>query len=203
VVSLPSYRETLREYIRQNALPPDKFSHQERLYALTARLGEGRVYDDEVVYAAVWLHDLGVFIGHRPDDPAGLASWDHVVYVCRRAPELLREFRFPEPKIPHVLQVIRTHQPKDQPESLEATLVRDADILEQLGAVGILRTVSKVGRDTRFIRFSDALKVLRNNLETLPGLLELEISRQLAQERINLLRQFLEAAEQETGPVSW
>src|SRR6185437_9085391 len=75
----------------------------------------------------------------------------------------------PEAKIRAVLQVIREHQPKDQPTSTEATILRDADILEQLGAVAILRTVSKVGRDTRFPRFTDAVAALRRSLEHLPG----------------------------------
>ena len=49
-----------------------------------------------------------------------------------------------------VLECIAHHQPQDVPETIESTILRDADILEQLGAVGIVRTVCKVGRDTRF-----------------------------------------------------
>jgi uncharacterized protein len=60
-------------YIREQAKPVDKFSHQERLYALTREIGAGQTYDDDVVFAAVWMHDLGVFIGHRPEDLAALA----------------------------------------------------------------------------------------------------------------------------------
>jgi uncharacterized protein len=78
-------------------------------------------------------------------------------------------------------------------------LLRDADILEQLGAVAILRTVSKVGRDTRFVRFSDALDVLRKNAEELPARLQLDFARQLAEPRIRVLRAFLEAAACELG----
>ena len=136
-----------------------------RLYEVATSLAEGEAYDDDVLYAAVWLHDLGVFIGHRPEAPAKLAAWDHVAYVMNQAPGLLREFGFPVEKIPAVLETIRTHLPSVEPTSFEGTLMRDADILEQLGAVGILRTVSKVGRDTRFVYFRDALKVLRGNLQ--------------------------------------
>ena len=60
------------EYIRTQAKPPDKFSHQPRLYQLAKRLAEGRAYDDDVLYAAAWMHDLGVFIGHRPEGPAAI-----------------------------------------------------------------------------------------------------------------------------------
>jgi uncharacterized protein len=93
--------------------------------------------------------------------------------------------------------------PKDRPPSYEGVLLRDADILEQLGVVGILRTVSKVGRDTRFIYFSDALKVLQKNLEHLPGQLALNASRKLAEPRLVVLRQFLASAAAETGDIPW
>jgi uncharacterized protein len=138
-----------------------------------------------------------VFIGHRPEDLAALAAWDNVAYAMRETPRLLRQFGFPETKIPAVVEAIRTHQPHATPASFEATLLRDADILEQLGAVGILRTVSKVGRDTRFVGFEDALRLLRRNADQLPGRLELDSARQLAKDRVRTLQDFLRAAEAE------
>ena len=156
-------------------------------------------YDDDVVFAATWMHDLGVFVGHRPEEPVALAAWDNVVYVIDRTPEILREFGFPEEKIPAVIEAIRTHQPHKQPESIEATILRDADILEQLGAVGILRAVSKVGRDTRFATFSEIIPTLQKALETLPPLIQLPSAQALAGSRIQVLRDFLEGVESEAG----
>jgi uncharacterized protein len=191
------YRAALIEYIRAQAQPPDKFSHQARLYRLAERLAEGQPYDDDVLFAAAWLHDLGVFIGHRPDDPAALATWDHIAYANRQSPGVLIQLGFPEDKIPAVLEVIGTHLPSATPTSFEGTLLRDADILEQLGAVAILRTVSKVGRDTRFVRYADALRVLRRNVEQLPAQLELAAARTLAESRVETLKAFLAAAAAE------
>ncbi len=198
-----SYLQAIADYIRANARPPDKFSHQPRLYQLAKRLADGRPFDDDVLFAAVWMHDLGVFIGHRPEDPTALAGWDNIAYAMSETPGLLRSFGFPMGKIPAVVEVIRTHLPSSKPTSFEGALMRDADILEQLGAVGILRTVSKVGRDTRFIRFGDALTVLRRNLEQLPARLQLASARRLAEPRIQLLKAFLEAAEVEAGGTEW
>ncbi len=195
----PGYREGLVEYIRANAKPPDKFSHQVRLYRLACELAGAQPYDDDVLYAAAWLHDLGVFIGHRPEDPVKLASWDHVAYVLREAAPVLLRLGFPSQKIPAVLDVIRDHLPSATPSSFEGVLLRDADILEQLGAVGILRIVSKVGRDTRFVRFSDALRVLRHNAESLPAKLALPKARALAEPRLAILRAFVAASETEAG----
>jgi uncharacterized protein len=155
------YRTALETYIATHAKPTHKFGHQPRLYALTQQIGQGLTYDDDVVFAAVWLHDLGVFVGHRPEDEAALKTWDHVAYVTEKAPSLLTEFCFPEDKIPAVLEVIRTHQPHDKPLTIEATIARDADILEQLGAIGITRTLAKLGSDTRFETFTEAHTALK------------------------------------------
>jgi uncharacterized protein len=199
----PPYREAIIEYIRINAKPPDKFSHQLRLYRLAKELAAHETYDDEVLFAAAWLHDLGVFVGHRPADPAALAAWDNVRYAMDKTPAILKQAGFPAGKIPAVVEVIRTHHPAQNPTCFEGVLLRDADILEQLGATAILRVVSKVGRDTRFSRFADALRVLRRNLETLPPQLRLASARRLAEKRVNSLRFFLAAAEAEAEGNEW
>jgi uncharacterized protein len=197
------YRQAIADYVRANARPPDKFSHQPRLYQLSRQLAEGRSFDDDVLYAAAWMHDLGVFIGHRPEDPATLAAWDMLAYASRKVPPLLRQLGFPAGKIPSVMEVIGTHQPNGKPASFEGMLMRDADILEQLGAIGILRTVSKVGRDTRFTRFGDALQVLGRNADELPVQLQLASARRVAEKRVAILRAFLESAETERDGADW
>jgi uncharacterized protein len=196
---MSDWRESVIDYIRSQALPVDKFGHQPRLYALAAKLGEGMECDDDVLFAAAWMHDLGVFVGHRPQDPEDLARWDHVPYTIARTRELLPAWGFPQEKIEAVAEAIRTHQPQDSPIHIEAVLLRDADILEQLGAVGLLRAVAKTGRDSRFPTFSSVLPVLKNAIEHLPGKLRLAPSRKLAEPRIELLRTVIFALEEEAG----
>jgi uncharacterized protein len=193
------YRNALETFIAAHANPTHKFGHQPRLYALTQQIGEGLTYDDDVVFAAVWLHDLGVFIGHRPEDAEALKTWDHVAYVIEKAPAILKEAAFPEEKIPAVLEVIRTHQPQDTPLTIEATITRDADILEQLGAIGITRTLAKLGSDTRFCTFTEALHALKKHLATLPDQLRLDSSKTLATPRIQTMQSFIDSLEAEGG----
>jgi uncharacterized protein len=187
------------DLIRREANPVEKYGHQPRLFALAHQIARDLNYDDDVVFAAAWLHDLGVFVGHRPEDPIELARWDHVRYTCERAPQILAEAGFPPEKVPAVLAAIREHQPKDHPTSIESTILRDADILEQLGGIGILRTVCKVGRDTRYATFTDAIETLRKNLQVLPGEIHLENAKRLAEPRIAALKSFLEAVDAEAS----
>ena len=75
-----NWRDQVLSYIRAEAMPADKFGHQPRLYNLAKQIAEdrdlilesNRACDDDVLYASAWMHDLGVFLGHRPSDPAEL-----------------------------------------------------------------------------------------------------------------------------------
>jgi uncharacterized protein len=192
-----SWRESVIAYIRAEATPMDKFGHMPRLYALASQIAKGQNCDDDVLFAAAWMHDLGVFLGHRPADPAQLAAWDHVPYTIARSRELLTEWGFPESKLEAVAEAIRTHQPKDDAILPEAVVLRDADILEQLGAVGALRALVKVGRDTRFPTYSDVVPVLERAAHELPGKLCLAQSRKLAVGRVRILQEFLAAIHEE------
>ena len=194
---MSDWRSSIIGYVRENARPVDKFSHQLRLYNLTRGIGEGLEYDDDVVFAAAWLHDIGVFIGHRPEDPEALSKWDMLAYAMREVPGILASCGFPVSKVPPVVECIRTHQPSGKPATLEGDILRDGDILELLGATGILRAVSKVGRDTRYHTFEDILPVLQQNLEKLPTLLKLDSSRTLAVSRVKCLRDWLDQARSE------
>ena len=196
-----NWRESVVEYIRAEAQPADKFGHQPRLYALAMQIGNGMDYDDDVVFAAAWMHDLGVFLGHRPSDPAQLARWDHVPYTIARSRELLSAWGFPASKLNTVVEAIRTHQPQNDPVLIEAVILRDADILEQLGAIGALRAIVKIGRDTRYITYSDVLPVLERSVEYLPGKLRLVQSNALAVERVDSLRALLAAMKKEAGSL--
>jgi uncharacterized protein len=198
-MTAPTWRESVIAYIRAEAQPKDKFGHQPRLYALACRLAEGMVFDDDILFAAAWMHDLGVFLGHRPQDPEQLASWDHVPYTIARARELLTGWGFPPEKLEGVAEAIRTHQALDDPKAIEAALLHDADILEQLGAIGALRALVKVGRDTRYSSYSSVLPVLQNAVEHLPGKLRLNASRNLAASRVAFLRSFISSIDEEAG----
>jgi uncharacterized protein len=198
------WRERLTAYLRENARPAYKYGHQPRLYALATSIATQAeppiTFDDDIVFAAAFLHDLGVFIGHRPENAEALRRWDHVAYTCDATPGLLAGFGFPVHKIPAVLSAICEHQPGDTPRTVEAELLRDADILEQLGAVGILRTAAKLDSDTRFHLFADVERTLAYHVESLPGKLRLSSARRLAAPRIAVLAAFLESLRAETGP---
>ncbi len=195
------WRQSVIDYIRIEAQPEDKFGHQPRVYALATRIADGMEYDDDILFAAAWMHDLGVFTGHRPKDPAQLSAWDHVPYTIRRSRELLTAWGFPVEKLEGVEAAIRYHQAKDEPITAEGILMRDADILEQLGAVGILRAAVKVGRDTRYRSFSSIVPVLSEAVNHLANQKRLTSSKIMAESRARMLRSFIVAMKDEAGDM--
>jgi len=200
-VTSQGWRDSVVAYIRAQALPVDKFGHQPRLYELAKQIAAGSNCDDDVLFATAWLHDIGVFLGHRPVDPDRLADWDHVPYTIAKSEELLKEWGFPTEKLADVAEAIRTHQAKDEAVLPEAVVLRDADILEQLGAIGALRALVKIGRDTRFNTYSDVVPVLEIALDNLPGKLKLSSSRELARGKIRSLSMLLDAIHEEAGEL--
>ncbi len=103
------WRESVMAYIRAEALPVDKFGHQPRLYALAARLGEDVAHDDDILFASAWMHDLGVFTGHRPEDPPHNWRGGTMCPTPLRGPgNCCPSGGFPAEKLEGVTEAIRT-----------------------------------------------------------------------------------------------
>ncbi len=190
-----SWRSTLVARIRVEAQPPEKFSHQARLYALCREIADAQPepVNDEILFAAAWAHDLGVFLGHRPSEPEALKHWKSTAYTVAHAGSMLLQCGFPAGKVDAVIECIRTHEAAGEPSTLEGVILRDADLLEQLGAVAVMRTTAKIAQDTRFVTFADAAASLERALQAVPGHIRLSATQQLAEPRIAALRAFLDA----------
>ena len=90
---------------------------------------------------------------------------------------------------------------KLEPPAIEPVVLRDAEMLEQLGAAGILRAVARIGRDYRLPAFSSVLPVLRQAAEQLPPSLRLTSSREPAGRRLETSQAMMAAIEEEAGAL--
>ena len=100
--------------------------------------------DGETVRLAALLHDIA-----RPEEDKSRGKVCHARRGAEIAPELLRQTGFPEEIIPAVSDAIRTHRfrDKNEPQTLEADIVFDADKLDSLGAAGIGRAFLFAGHE--------------------------------------------------------
>lgn len=109
----------------------DRFEHTMRVYRWAIKLQNRLGGDIEIVSLAALLHDIG---------------WDeneeipHGDIGAQMAADFLVEMDYDPRKIGRICEIIRRHEDQDTTDelSLECQIVMDADLLDELGAIGIL-----------------------------------------------------------------
>ena len=126
-----------------------QIDHIERVYNLSLHLSKGEIVDLDVLKAAVLLHDIAG--AKEMDDPTG--NTDHAVEGAKMAEPILKKLGFSSKKIKHIQDCIISHRYKteNKPKTLEAQILFDADKLEAVGAIGIARAFSWIGRNGGYI----------------------------------------------------
>lgn len=106
-----------------------------------AKLESGPV-DEGVILAAAYFHDIVNLPKNHPE--AHLSSR----FAAEKAKEILSRMNFPRDKISAVCHAIEAHSFTGHisPQTLEAKIIQDADRMEALGALGILRAFYVAGR---------------------------------------------------------
>lgn len=144
-------------------------NHIRRLLHLIAIIGEGQEYDEDVVWVAAHLHDWGAYPHWQR------AGVDHVVRSKEVSEAFLKEHNYPETFSARVLECIALHHDYAVSKSLEALLLSDADGLDFLGVVGVLRDISKNPRNLR-----QGYEISRQRRNSIPEQLVLERSQEIA-----------------------
>ncbi|GAP09162.1 protein containing uncharacterized domain HDIG [Bellilinea caldifistulae] len=118
--------------------PVHGFDHIERVYHMAERLAQAEGADLEIVRAAALLHDI------EGSHPGEQNRADHHHQSAEIAAEILRREGWAEERIAAVQHCIRAHRYRDQrepPATLEAKVLFDADKLDVLGAIGVVRVL--------------------------------------------------------------
>jgi uncharacterized protein len=162
-------------------------NHTRRLLHLIECIGEGFAYNADALWIAAHLHDWGAYA------PFAQKDVDHAVRSREVAEAFLSEHGCDDGLKALIVECIALHHTSGADRSLEAALLRDADVLDFLGVVGILRDFSKSPRDLR-----KAYEVTRKRRETLPGILQIEKAKAMATERVKEMDEFLARFEAES-----
>ena len=161
------WRETVRQFAAQHFKHPAwGYSHSVRDYELAKTLAAADhvTLDDDVLFAAAYLHDMAAF-----------APWDrekegidHADEGARVADTVLMNTGFPSAKIDAVRNAIRTHMFDRKPVGAEAVYLHDADALDWLGAIGVARVMALVDPNGGDPNGPKAVKMLEDNLVRVP-----------------------------------
>lgn len=191
------WREVVQTFARQHFKHPAwGYSHSVRDYELAKALAEADhvTLDDDVLFAAAYLHDMAAF-APWDRDKEGI---DHSDEGARVAETVLRDTGFPTAKMDAVRSAIRTHMYYRTPVGPEAIYLHDADALDWLGAIGVARVMALVDPNGGAPDAPKAAKMLEDNLAKVP----LRVISPAGRVRVPSLREelkvFLENLERET-----
>ncbi len=118
--------------------------HVMRVHDLCMLIANGeKNIDKDVLEAAVLLHD----IARVKENGDTTGNTDHAVLGSIMAEQILKELNFPPEKIEKVRHSIICHRFRtgNEPKTIEAKILFDADKLDTLGAVGIARLFMVAG----------------------------------------------------------
>ncbi len=112
--------------------------HVMRVYNLCLHLTENEDIDLNILKAAALLHDIARV--KEDNDPSG--KIDHAILSAEMAIPILQKSGFSEKEIKDIQHCIISHRYRtgNKPKTKEAKILFDADKLDGLGAIGIIRT---------------------------------------------------------------
>lgn len=212
-MNLSALRTALRDVVQQMAGDADSahdLAHADRVWALarTIALGEGMELSP-VLLSAAYLHDLVAMPKDHPRrDRAAMLS-------ASAAGPLMQALGLSPTEIARARHAIEAHSYSagTQPASAEAKILRDADRLEALGAIGIARCFAVSGALGRPLFHPEdpfahsrnpddqayALDHFATKLLRLPETFLTPTGRRLAEERAEKMRRFLVELAAELG----
>ena len=183
-----------KKYLDRND-PMHDFNHALRVYKLSMLIGRDEGADLDVLAAASFLHDIGMWKDRKNHEEVSIELSDKILEDIKKE------------KRNKIIDSIRSHRfsKNRKPKLLEAKIIQDADRLDALGAIGITRALVHSGyfkkplykpnkkiskiydgeSETVIDHFYEKLLNIKENLNT-------EMARKIAEERHKFMEEFLE-----------
>ncbi len=126
-------KELARPYFKH--ADPDRWAHSLRVLNIARHLQKHEGGDLDVIEAAAILHDTGRGI------ECINKKLRHEEESSKTADKLLRKINFPAAKVSRVQHCIEVHRWSQglKAETIEAQIIKDADRIDAIGAVGLAR----------------------------------------------------------------
>lgn len=171
------------------------YSHSLRDYQLARELAAADhvTLDDDVLYAAAYLHDMAAF------EPWQKSGVDHADQAAAIVDTVLKNTGFPMKKIEAVRGAIRTHMFDRNPVGPEALYLHDADALDWLGAIGVARIFGLVDPKGGSPTGPQVVPMLEANLAKVPARVLSPAGKARVPERREQLATFLQELREQSG----
>lgn len=169
-------------------------SHSDRDYALAKAMAatDKVALDDDVLFAAAYLHDIAAFKPYEKPD------LDHSDVAADLVGEILAPTGFPMNKLPKVQAAIREHMYYRTPTVPESLYLHDADALDWLGAIGAARIMALADPNGAQPDGPAVIPMLQANLKDVPTRVLSPAGKALMPAKRDLLAKWLETLSAET-----
>ena len=171
--------------------PVHGFPHIERVMKIAFKLAEDfKEVNPLVLKLAVLLHDIG-----RVEEET--LRKHHAILSAEMAKKLLVQYGFSQEIIDKVVDAILAHSftLKYTPKTIEGRILSDADKLDALGAVGIMRVFMESAYRGRTLE--EAINHFYEKLFKLKDLMWTEKAKKMAEKRYKFMVYFLDRLEKE------
>jgi len=190
-----AWREAVRTYAVEHFKHPAwGYSHHVRDYLLARELAEAdhATIDDDVLFAAAYLHDMGGF------EPWKQQKGDHADIGADNVGQILKDSGFPMAKLAAVSAAIRTHMFGRDPSGPEAQYLHDADALDWLGAIGVARWIALADPEGKSPTVPDAIKQIQQYAAAAAPRVVTPAGRALVAPRLAETKRFLDELSKES-----
>lgn len=204
-------REFVASFLEEEPSSHD-MGHINRVEALCLEIQKEEGGDLFILQLAALLHDVGIVREHEE-------GGDHALYSTEIASEFLGKTGVGKEIIEAVTGCILTHRFSGGivPETIEARILQDADRLDALGAVGIFRAVFSMGAlrmlkhttgldkgsSKKTVYVGDPIESFNEYMSykpfTIPEKLNTDAAKKIAEEKLKIMRLYLEALNTEAG----
>lgn len=194
----PAWRATVRDFAAKHFKHPAwGYSHSTRDYTLATELAKTDkvALDDDVLFAASYLHDMAAFAPWEKQDV------DHADEAAKIIDAVLKDSGFPMTKIDAVRGAITTHMFDRTPVGPEALYLHDADALDWLGAIGAARIFGTVDPNGGQPDGPAAVKMLEDNLKQVPSRVLSPAGKARVNGMATELRQFIATLRRESNDL--
>lgn len=183
---------------KSGAHPAWGVKHCFRVYHLAKELSSHLALDEEILYTAAMLHDTGKYPIYA------LKNIDHALRSKGVTANLLQQMMFSPVKLPIVLDAVENHMYYSEPgRSDEAVYLREADILDNFGNIGLMRLFSMVGQDELIQTHENAIDRARLFADALPNKVATKAGKRLAIKRREETLRFLAGLKRQTLEYAW
>jgi uncharacterized protein len=130
-----------KKYFQKSTVCHD-WTHVERVRALVFKIGKKEKADLGILELASLLHDI-----HKPEEMKCKGKICHAEKGAETARKILKKYGVGEGIINEVAHCIISHRTRNNnlPETIEAKVLRDADKLDGIGAIGVARDFQFAG----------------------------------------------------------